>query len=60
MATVAKPFNSRTQRFKLGAPVSETDDLAPLSFDDLKTRGFISDGADASAPASPAYHPSTE
>lgn len=49
MATVAKPFNSITQRFKLGAPVSENDDLAPHSFEDLKTRGFISDKSDTSS-----------
>lgn len=53
MATVAKPFNTITQRFKLGADVSEADDLAPFSFADMKARGFISDAVDASpAPSS--------
>ena len=38
---VAKPFNTETQRFRVGAPVLETDNLAPLSFDDLKARRWI-------------------
>ncbi len=44
MATVAKPFNSITQRFPVGKEVNETDDLSPHSFDDLVERGFIWDG----------------
>jgi hypothetical protein len=43
MAKVAKPFNSITQRFAVGAEVSETDNLEPHSFDDLLERGFIVD-----------------
>lgn len=49
MATVAKPFNTITQRFRVGAEVSEADDLAPHSFADLKQRRFIADAAPAEA-----------
>lgn len=53
MATVAKPFNSITQRFRVGSEVNDGDDLSPHSFGDLKTRGFITDKAEA--PASPSF-----
>lgn len=50
---VAKPFNTSIRRMRVGTAVAETDDLAPHTFSDLKTRGFIkSDAPDvASAPA---------
>lgn len=51
MATVAKAFNTINQRFKVGADVSENDDLAPHSFEGLKAGGFISDGVAAKAEA---------
>lgn len=53
MATVAKDFNTITQRFKVGASVSEADDLSPHSFESLKAGGFISDGAATAASPSP-------
>lgn len=53
MATVAKPFNTTTRRFRAGAPVSPTDDLSPHAFADLKTRGFIVDETDAKAAVPP-------
>lgn len=43
---VAKPFNSTTQRFVEGQPVSILDDLAPHTFEDLKARGFITSKRD--------------
>lgn len=43
MHVVTKPFNTLQRRFRLGAEVSETDDLSPHTFDDLNTRGFIAD-----------------
>jgi hypothetical protein len=38
---VAKAFHSTQRRFRVGDPVSESDDLAPLTFEDLKARKFI-------------------
>jgi hypothetical protein len=38
---IAKAFNSAQRRFRVGDPVSETDDLAPHLFADLKARKFI-------------------
>ena len=49
MFVVAKPFNSMLRRFRVGQEVAETEDVAPLSFDHLKERGFL-----APKPAAPA------
>lgn len=38
---VAKPFNTVNRRLGEGALVSETDDLSPFTFDDLKSRRWI-------------------
>lgn len=48
---VAKPFNTESRRLKAGAPVAETDDLAPHAFADLKARGFVRSTAQPAAPA---------
>ncbi|MFG1304156.1 hypothetical protein V5F34_08455 [Xanthobacter autotrophicus] len=41
--TVIKPFTTKLQRFPVGVPVTEADDLAPFTLDDLKERGFVGD-----------------
>lgn len=41
MATVKQSFNSRLRRFRVGDPVSPTDDLSPQSFDTLVAAGYI-------------------
>lgn len=38
---VKKPFNTTSQRWVAGAPVSPGDDLSPHNFDDFVKRGFI-------------------
>lgn len=48
---VTKPFNTTNRRFRLNDAVAETDDLAPHTFGDLKTRGFIAETKDAETPA---------
>ena len=40
--TVAKPFNTLLQRYREGEPVGADADLAPLDFQYLVKRGFIS------------------
>lgn len=46
---VAKPFNTVNRRLRVGAPVEETDDLSPHTFDDLKKRHWIVSGATKAA-----------
>ncbi len=52
---VAKPFNSHTQRFAVGAPVLDTDDLTPFDREGLRDRGFIA--PEVAAVAEPAPEP---
>ncbi|WP_312222568.1 hypothetical protein [Rhizobium rhizoryzae] len=40
--TVAKPFNTLLQRYREGEPVGADAYLAPLDFQHLVKRGFIS------------------
>lgn len=49
---VAKPFNTVNRRLRVGAPVEETDDLSPHTFDNLKKGHWIvSDATKAAAKA---------
>ena len=54
---VNKPFHTATRRFPAGAPVSEADDLAPHTFEDLKDRRFIAPPASEPEPAAPDPRP---
>lgn len=47
---VSKPFNTITQRFKVGASVTEAD-VTPLDWEHLKARGFVSEPSASVAPA---------
>lgn len=51
---VIKPFRTARQRFAIGAPVTEADDLAPFTFDHLKKKGFIGAQPKAAKPSAPA------
>lgn len=52
--TVAKPFNTATQRFKVGSVVNDGDDLVPHTIDSLKAGGFVTVVQAAPANPSPA------
>jgi hypothetical protein len=48
---VAKQFNTRLRRLRAGDPVSQTDDLSPHTFADLKAGKFIAAKAEPQPPA---------
>jgi len=46
---VAKYLTTTRRRLKINDPVTETDDLSPHTFADLKTRGFIVEKSEMAA-----------